>query len=99
MENLNKENFWDVLMEKHPKAMKEFCEWIDKYKAANAWPLLFSGDQIKFHDLPIDMQLGIILWFIEEKEGETFNREQYIQYMRLRTMDFFKDRENTLNNG
>lgn len=96
--NLNKETFWNPLMERFPKAMDEFCQWVDEYKAANAWPLLFSGDQIKFHDIPFDMQVGIILWFIEMKEGDTFSREGYIEYMRARFTDYFIDREITLDN-
>lgn len=105
MESLTKDNFWNALMESHPKATKEFCDWIDDYKKEVDWKTLFytpnsvQHRDVKFHDVPIDMQLGIILWYLEMKEGETFNREQYIQYMRERITDFFIDREITLKNG
>lgn len=56
--NLNKENFFDKLYEDYPNAMQEFCNWIDEYKKENNWIELF-GEKIKYHHLPIAMQIGI----------------------------------------
>lgn len=43
IENLTKENFWNEMQEKYPKAMKKFCDWIDNYKKENNWEVLFNG--------------------------------------------------------
>lgn len=68
MLSLTKENFWNGLMERYPEGTKHFCEWIDKYKEEVGWNKLF-GEGIKFHDLPIDMQYGIIARFDSEKHN------------------------------
>lgn len=60
MENLNKENFWNDVYAKYPNATQEFCNWIDNYKEQNGWNKLFGSD-VKFHHIPVAMQLGI--WF------------------------------------
>lgn len=76
MDNLNKENFFNELMEKYPAATKDFCNWIDKYKDANFWDRLFGNNYrddnstwIKFHHIPIEMQLGIILRYFSDSIG------------------------------
>lgn len=71
MQNLNKENFWNDLHDAYPEAVEHFCRWIDNYKKEVGWSLLFSED-IKFHDLPFEMQNGIIARF----ELELFNNKQ-----------------------
>lgn len=43
MENLNKENFWNDMMQKYPQAMEQFCKWIDAYKNKNNWDKLFNA--------------------------------------------------------
>lgn len=58
MNNLNKENFWDSCKKEFPAAMKDFCNWIDDYKKQNDWGNLI-GKKVKFHDLPLAMQMGI----------------------------------------
>lgn len=70
--SLTKENFWNNLFEKHPDGMKMFCEWIDAYKKQVDWSQLFFtphsplNRDIKYHDLPVAMQIGIFLQFVEE---------------------------------
>ena len=66
MENLTKENFWNEMQNKYPLAFKDFSTWIDNYKKANNWNSLFPITErkkhwmdIKFHHLPIAMQMGI----------------------------------------
>lgn len=66
MDNLTKENFWNEMQQKYPLAMNDFCMWIDEYKKANNWSSLFPITKrknhwmdIKFHHLPIAMQMGI----------------------------------------
>lgn len=64
--SLTKENFWDDLKEKYPEAVEHFLNWIDAYKREIGWRDLFA-DGIKFHDLPFEMQNGIIARFDIEK--------------------------------
>jgi len=44
MEPLTKENFWDEMTAKYPKAMNHFCAWVDEYKKENDWDDLFNGN-------------------------------------------------------
>lgn len=78
-ENLNKENYFNGMMEKYPRATQQFCDWIDKYKKENNWDGLFNNldrcapsepeGRIKFHNIPVEMQKGIIQLFVKEKFG------------------------------
>lgn len=67
--NLNKENFFNKMNEKYPVAMKKFCLWIDEYKKKNDWEILFGNrfkakhEQVKYHDLPLEMQITIWMVF------------------------------------
>lgn len=82
MNNLNKENFFDAMLEKYPKAMQDFRNWIDEYKFQVNWSSLFNEQEIrtdtyyhdiqapKFHDLPYELQYGIIVKYCTEKFGE-----------------------------
>ena len=63
MENLNKENFWNEAMEKYPVPTEKFCKWIDGYKKLVLWNEIFDCT-VKFHDIPYDMQTGIICRFL-----------------------------------
>ena len=75
MDNLTKENFFNALREKHPQAVEFFCRWIDEYKKSVNWNKLFNSDSDyqdangknapapKFHELPFEMQNGIIARF------------------------------------
>jgi len=81
MKNLNKENFWNDMQDVYPKTMKKFCDWIDQYKIEINWSGLFNGDIAgnrhvpKFHDIPLEMQYGIVIQFClgnlikEKKQG------------------------------
>lgn len=76
MENLSKENFWNDLEEKYPEAMKVFRDWLDTYKQKVHWDDLFGIHQrkhywgdIKYHHLPIAMQIGIFIEFARERGG------------------------------
>lgn len=82
-ENLNKENFWNETYKTYPNACKLFCEWIDKYKKENKWDELFNNEErlepninnpfyfnkMKYHDIPLSMQLGIFHEFAIEILG------------------------------
>lgn len=77
METLTKENFWDEMEQKYPKAMAHFKRWIDQYKEENNWYNLFNSgihkghavgfyesnktEASKYHELPIAMQFGIFV--------------------------------------
>lgn len=80
--SLSKANFWNDLTEKYPEEMKHFCIWIDEYKKRVDWNTLFNSNSNwqncdgknapapKYHDLPIAMQVGIIIqYFIETCDG------------------------------
>lgn len=72
---LNKENFWNEQMEKFPKSMKIFCAWIDEYKKAVDWGNLFNEHlNIKFHDIPYEMQQGIWIAFVKDIENDFFEQ-------------------------
>ncbi len=77
MESLTKENYWNELQAKCPTAMKGFCDWIDEYKKKVGWKSIFTHrykvhvtdtqeNYPKFHDIPIAMQMGIILEYLIE---------------------------------
>lgn len=63
MSNLNLENFWNPQKENTPLAVEYFCGWIDGYKKNVGWRLLFR-DGIKFHDIPLELQIGILRKYI-----------------------------------
>lgn len=75
MDKLTKENFWNDLYAKHPDQMNKFCKWIDEYKERIDWRKLFftphatHARDIKYHDLPIAMQIGIFLQYVAESES------------------------------
>lgn len=46
-ENLTKENFFNEMMELYPLAMKLFCNWVDEYKKAVNWNVLFNNGKEK----------------------------------------------------
>lgn len=78
MENLNKENFFNRMMEQNPIITKKFCAWIDEYKKSVEWKKLFNSDSNwqdangknapapKFHELPMDLQAGLLSRFFLE---------------------------------
>lgn len=84
IENLNKENFWDDLEKRYPKAFEHFSKWMDEYKKETEWDTFFpkheKDEQVKFHDLPLEMQNGIIaryeLELFHNAEGK--GREAYL---------------------
>lgn len=57
--NVNKENLFNEMMKKHPKATEVFCKWVDQYKESVGWKNFIPS--AKFHDLPGELQVGI--WF------------------------------------
>ncbi len=102
MENLTKENFFNELMEKYPAAMANFCKWIDEYKKRVDWHGLFNwnyhaGEKEpdgkdkyrypKFHEIPYEMQIGIILKWMQEATEQDESmldvRNDFIEMMEL----------------
>ncbi len=75
MKSLTRENFWDEVEVKQPKAFNDFADWIDAYKKKVEWDKIFQKtakpdksrmETLKFHDLPIAIQMGIIIeYFLE----------------------------------
>lgn len=74
--SLTKENFWNEMMEKFPKATKSFCDWIDEYKKETDWNNLLGGD-IKYHDLPYAMQQGVWISFCYDQMDNYFEQSEY----------------------
>jgi hypothetical protein len=87
---LTKENFWNEMMEKYPKATKAFCEWIDEYKKAVEWDELFANigrlnedvpggfrKKVKFHDIPYAMQYGIWMEFCRQTSHQYFEQGEH----------------------
>lgn len=60
MKNLNNENFFNEMQLLYPLSMSKFRSFIDEYKKKNNWNELF-GARVKFHDIPIDMQMGVFM--------------------------------------
>lgn len=94
--------FWDALFESYPQAVKEFYDFIDEYKSANNWNELFR-EGIKFHHIPIELQLGVWVLFQNEQGcGNTedttlgvdcFESENLWEW----TSEWFRDREININ--
>lgn len=81
--NLNKENFWNEINMKYTEEMNQFSRWIDEYKLKIDWSQLFRlGGEIKFHDLPIALQIGIFIQF-------TYETDRFFNFM----YDEFDDME------
>lgn len=83
---LTKENFFNEMMEQYPKATKEFCDWIDDYKASVNWNSLFKANEntmqlhsstYKFHEIPYDMQVGIWIAFAMDTLEHLFEQPEY----------------------
>lgn len=73
--SLTKENFWDAMSTAYPNAMHKFRVWIDEYKNRVNWDATFGAvgqvsSPVKFHDLPIEMQWGVIKQFVFETMGK-----------------------------
>lgn len=115
MNNLNKENFWDQLHYKYPKATERFCKWIDEYKVRVNWNSLFNGGipiednrypasdftpasktvAPKFHDIPIEMQMGILTGFVSEQIPE-YNISTELENVKDSTESIFKTLEDKI---
>jgi len=102
MQNLNKENFWNDLKKKYPDAVDHFCKWIDEYKKEVDWNNLFGNNmsqlnpQIKFHDLPIDMQNGIIARYDLECNSGKVGYEKIIGNLQMQVSKLFQDLQNQI---
>lgn len=76
MENLNKENFFDRMTALYPGGMQVFHGYVDAYKKQVNWDDLFNSNYQnaegknapapKFHEIPYEMQIGILLKFVSE---------------------------------
>lgn len=84
-EGLTKENFFNEMMILYPKAMAEFCSWIDDYKKVVNWDKLFPNpykdprikNPLKFHNLPYAMQQGIWIEFVGQTLHKYFEQPEY----------------------
>lgn len=74
-EPITRENFFNQFEETHPKGLKHFCEWIDEYKKTVNWKQIF-GTELKFHDLPFEMQVGILSRYEAENDPYYIERAE-----------------------
>ncbi len=84
MKNINRENFLDGIKDKYPSAFDHFNKWLGLYKNEVEWIKLFNHGSPRyarmgwhnpdFHDLPFEMQAGIIARYLSEVQGE---KEKY----------------------
>lgn len=88
--SLTKENFWNEIKERYPEAVDHFCTWIDGYKKEVGWNDLF-GEIFKFHNLPFDMQNGIISRFDLECYNGKLKAAEILAAEPSRMRDLFKD--------
>lgn len=69
--NLNSINFFDQdQLKRYPVAMKTFNEWLGEYSMAISWSHTVGSTM--FLCLPIEMQIGVILRFIDEHQFERY---------------------------
>jgi hypothetical protein len=107
-DNLNKQNFWNDLKIKCPNAVAHFCIWIDQYKLVTDWNKLFNEKTIpppingysdivlkapKFHDLPVEMQLGILIRYFHSVGIANVKYERLFLYTGLSVMHIFSHLE------
>ncbi len=82
-ENLNKENFWNKIEQEYPDALAHFNQWFKQYQAEINWNNLFRTYRdprilgIQFHDLPFEMQNGILARYELEMYNEPGGKEKY----------------------
>ena len=94
MENLGKENFWNEMKERYPKAVDVFCKWIDGYMNHAEEHMNLLMEDIEFYDLPYEMQMGIMnMFFIETYAGE----EEYVRNCQSRYKEEMVKSLNQLN--
>lgn len=77
----SKNEFYNEIEKEFPEAFKKFSAWMDEYKKQVGWKKLFNegislpaeqgmaGEDVKapkFHELPVDMQYGVLLRFYSE---------------------------------
>jgi hypothetical protein len=110
MQNLNKDNFWTMMQNHYPDAMNVFCKWIDQYKIEVGWDELFNqagltdvDKPIKFHNIPFEMQNGILARFDIECNDGVFTGRGSTVYEKMRPVyvqqfeDLFSDLQQQLN--
>lgn len=107
--NLTKESFWNNIEKKFPDAFKKFSIWIDQYKIDVNWDSIFQlkpgmTETIKYHDLPIEMQLGILGKFMIENTGcvpgtEATRYEQSIAQHLIAVENLFSQIQDGINSG
>jgi len=78
MDNLNQ--IYEDLKTACPTAWAEFMTFVDKYKGEVAWPFLFAPEDLKFHDIPVDMQCGVLMRFIDVMRND-MTKEQHHQML------------------
>jgi hypothetical protein len=102
MQNLNKENFWNEVHAKYPDACQHFCKWIDDYKAEVGWDKIFAPG-VKFHDVPIEIQNGILARYELEVHNNQYGTgkkvyQHIIQAYPAQVKKFFIDLQSNIVN-
>lgn len=97
---LSKENFWDEIEEKYPEQLNVFTTWLSEYKQRVNWDDLFLNTgsptrqhyfgHIKFHHLPVAMQIGIFAQFIAETDE---SRKEFMDIAIQKMREHFKPKK------
>lgn len=108
--NLNKEDFWNEMSEKYPKAVKDFCDWIDEFKVLVFWNDLFNSNSDyqdyngknapapKYHEVPIFIQYGVWLEYLSHKGvvSMSIDTEDLFLSLRNEITEFLQETESQL---
>ncbi len=72
-QNLNKQNFFDEATAKLPVAIRLFDNWLNEYALATGW-------NDNFVSLSFEMQLGVIIRFVDEHNESDFHHQYFQDY-------------------
>ncbi len=104
MSLMTKDGFWNEIEKRWPGEFHRFGKWIDDYKKNNHWKDLFKitirdkfWSNIKYHDLPDAMQLGIFIEYtVEESHHYPFEIQEGTMEGIIRdVMEWFCQEEET----
>jgi hypothetical protein len=108
MEGLTKENFFNERSDLYPLAHHVFLTWIDEEKKKLDWNELFSynipvsyhHEAPKFHQIPFELQFGILARFITiGMRDPLYNFQFDIELFKRQMKVVYEKIERGINNG
>jgi hypothetical protein len=82
--NFSQQDLWKDIEKKYPEVLEKFRTWIDQYKVEIGWDLIFknnsgTGQSVKFHEIPLDLAVGVIERFLKETQvGKKVSEDRLI---------------------